>query len=630
MKKTVFYFSSCLAILFLFFYPAQAAEPTVNPPTNVKAIYQNNGVVKITWTPSTSEIDHYLVYRDGRLFQGGYSLKNGEFSSAIGIDHLYDLSIFTPGAHTYQIYAVKTSTDPLNPKNYAAPSEIVSINIPEGSFQFGDGIISRLELSPASPKVNEIFTVKATIKNIGNYNIYVADNFPAFINIKFDKGDGKVVSQTWPIPGNGILEPNEAITLELFEANKLVYEKTGQYSLEACINCQQNWSDGKLDKNNIPNSQLFRESNTDNNFISQPVTIGQSADTTPPSAPLNIRLLESGFFQKIGIAIFWTIPSDPDYNGVKIYRSQEPGSLGRLINTVNPQPLESKEVSAADFDLIKDQTYYYTLHAIDRNGNESKNTDQHQITFTGTAEALNEKTELKLPQNVKTYSGWYQGKIPAHVLEWDNINEPIFLNIYRSDKPGERSEFLEKVSPRSYGLQETSAFAVYQAYSKWSAGEPYAVALVSGQTYYYTFEVKDPDSENSIFSQQYPIATPEYILPENETQAIEQAKIFYQTDADNDQLPDAYEKMTGLDLGVNDANKPAAGSDLTNLQRYQEYLKAMGLGEANLIKNGEPNENTNSNQEKPGQSLPFYLLILAGGGVLIIIGLVVIFFLRKK
>ncbi|MFH1784295.1 MAG: hypothetical protein ABH868_05315 [bacterium] len=96
-------------------------------------------------------------------------------------------------------------------------------------------------------------------------------------------------------------------------------------------------------------------------------TVG--ADTTPPAPPSSISVSDPGTGGTLNI--FWTNPTDPDFNHVHIYRSTSSGTLGSLIAD------NQTGTTYQNTGLTNGTVYYYTLRSVDTTGNESTNTDQY-------------------------------------------------------------------------------------------------------------------------------------------------------------------------------------------------------------------------------------------------------------
>lgn len=93
-----------------------------------------------------------------------------------------------------------------------------------------------------------------------------------------------------------------------------------------------------------------------------------AADTTPPSAPTNITVIDPSSGGALNLS--WTNPTDADFASVKIYRSTVSGSLGTVVYS------GVTGTSKSDTGLTDGTTYYYTVRSVDTVGNESSNTNQ--------------------------------------------------------------------------------------------------------------------------------------------------------------------------------------------------------------------------------------------------------------
>lgn len=93
-------------------------------------------------------------------------------------------------------------------------------------------------------------------------------------------------------------------------------------------------------------------------------------DTIPPGAPLLIQAVNPG--TGTTAYLFWVNPTDADFAKVRIYRSVVAGTLGTLIATDVTAPY-------VDRNLTEGTSYFYTIRAVDKVGNESTNTGQVSV-----------------------------------------------------------------------------------------------------------------------------------------------------------------------------------------------------------------------------------------------------------
>src|SRR3989344_3015320 len=93
------------------------------------------------------------------------------------------------------------------------------------------------------------------------------------------------------------------------------------------------------------------------------------SDTTPPADPQKVktRIISTG------IALEWENPKDKDLKYIKLYRSKKSGVIGDVV---------ANEVSGkayTDSGVPRGATYFYTVRAVDKAGNESANIVQSKI-----------------------------------------------------------------------------------------------------------------------------------------------------------------------------------------------------------------------------------------------------------
>lgn len=93
---------------------------------------------------------------------------------------------------------------------------------------------------------------------------------------------------------------------------------------------------------------------------------GTPSDTFPPAAPLNVTVINVADSQ---VKISWIVPLDPDFSAVHIYKSNQRGVLGVLID---PDIQGEKGNGEYALDAVTPNTpYYYTVTSVDASGNES-------------------------------------------------------------------------------------------------------------------------------------------------------------------------------------------------------------------------------------------------------------------
>jgi hypothetical protein len=100
---------------------------------------------------------------------------------------------------------------------------------------------------------------------------------------------------------------------------------------------------------------------------SEPTTIA-AIDTFPPSAPQGLvaALLPGATPGSIVVDLSWSINVETDLAGYRVYRSEQEGTRGQLVNSdLLPTP------AVRDNSVVPGHRYWYIVSAVDRAGNES-------------------------------------------------------------------------------------------------------------------------------------------------------------------------------------------------------------------------------------------------------------------
>jgi hypothetical protein len=97
-------------------------------------------------------------------------------------------------------------------------------------------------------------------------------------------------------------------------------------------------------------------------------TIVTPRDTFPPAAPRGLEAIyvPATAAAPADIELSWDISPESDIAGYIVYRSEQPGTRGKKLNTeLLPSP------AFRDMDVAADKHYFYSVSAVDRAGNES-------------------------------------------------------------------------------------------------------------------------------------------------------------------------------------------------------------------------------------------------------------------
>lgn len=200
-------------------------------------------------------------------------------------------------------------------------------------------------------KVNVVKTIEQYKETYG-YRILPIENL--WVNVS-DQGDR--VSLVWKKYEN----PPEKIVIYRSQTEKAIGDVIAEID---------GYKDGYQDTDVVVGHDYFytvvAESGEYKSLPGKASTI-KLTDLTPPQAPLNVKTFSD--FENGGISITWENPADKDFAYVKIYRSETPEFLGKII--VN----RITDNEYLDTSVKTNKDYYYTLISVDIHGNETPHGD---------------------------------------------------------------------------------------------------------------------------------------------------------------------------------------------------------------------------------------------------------------
>jgi fibronectin type 3 domain-containing protein len=102
-------------------------------------------------------------------------------------------------------------------------------------------------------------------------------------------------------------------------------------------------------------------------------------DAFPPSVPTQLIVTAVPGVQSVAahIDLSWAINPETDLAGYDVYRSEQAGTQGTKITS---QPLPTPAFT--DMNAVPGRTYYYSVTAVDRTGNESAASAVVKATLT--------------------------------------------------------------------------------------------------------------------------------------------------------------------------------------------------------------------------------------------------------
>lgn len=266
-----------------------------------------------------------------------------------------DLTASTTASHDLELKKLsftlpdkKTSTFPANQASTIELGDGTKITIPAGSITDKNTQVSAaVEPTATIPDKDE-----SKLATDYGYDISFTDN-----------NDGSKITD---FKDNITIEMK--YTDDLLKTNSITDEK--ECTIAYLDESTDTWRELETSTVNATENTVTAQVNHATKFA-----IVATADTTAPAAPKDVKA--TALDGKVTLT--WTNPTDADFDGVNIYRSTESGKLGDKVHS------KVSGTTKDDENLTNGTTYYYTLKAVDKTGNESSTSDQ--VSATPSAEA---------------------------------------------------------------------------------------------------------------------------------------------------------------------------------------------------------------------------------------------------
>ena len=225
-------------------------------------------------------------------------------------------------------------------------------------------LVLRFEIDEAPNTLEAI-----TIQNIATRP---AENITdiAKISVWLDNGDGFFISETETKLGEAVWDSADSWDFSNIEhsfSEKITLWITADISHTATNSRQIRM---QIPSQGISLSDKTGPSSLAMNASSQVISTAGGVcghDVYSPSVPTDFQVENTG--QGNEIQLDWTNPSELDFSHITIYRSQESGIKGDLLDSVSDSPF-------TDTGLQNGTEYYYKIEAIDQCGNSSIGTEQ--------------------------------------------------------------------------------------------------------------------------------------------------------------------------------------------------------------------------------------------------------------
>ncbi len=273
---------------------------------------------------------------------------------------------------------------------YTIPGALADVYTSQGKIQFTDPLpAEEIWTNPGAVYAYRIRTRAAKQKDSADSNLVAAKVYP--VTEKIASLEARVtqnaIELSWPGPPNiAAAGPNESL------AGYHVYR--GELDQSAPLSppsdlSQIKWKSPPLllapTPTNSYRDSLFDFGKSYLYFVRSvviadgtPIESDDSAvaivtpkDTFPPAAPQNVVVAEIPAENGATVAdLSWSINTENDVAGYRVYRSETSGERGRLLTT---ELLQSP--AYRDTTVRPGKQYFYVITAVDRTGNESQASD---------------------------------------------------------------------------------------------------------------------------------------------------------------------------------------------------------------------------------------------------------------
>jgi hypothetical protein len=293
-------------------------EP-VPPANSAAAVAPAKPTLLLTIPPAM--VDRYTVQGQIRFVD---SLRADEFAAAGGREALYLVRVF------------------VSPKKLSANSNVVALTVYPAANPIADLKAEFQRAGVALSWTPPEKTLIGTAPNIASYRVYRAEIESAQNASATSPAAGGTEAPNTKVPFARIAEPASPPYID----TQTELGKTYVYSVRSVAQ--------------YPGVQI---ESLDSNFA----TITPK-DVFPPPAPqdLVVAFVPTAGGTSAYLDLSWSISAATDIAGYNVYRSEEPARPGTRVNSellLTP--------AFRDMNAVPGRTYFYTVTAVDRSGNES-------------------------------------------------------------------------------------------------------------------------------------------------------------------------------------------------------------------------------------------------------------------
>jgi fibronectin type 3 domain-containing protein len=288
---------------------------------------------------------------------------------------------------------------------YTIPGAMVESYRSEGRVVFTDPIAAEeTKAHPGGPVAYEVRTRESQKKASGDSNVVYVRVFPvpAAISGVEAKVTETAVELSWPAPtATATGEPVGKIgeyRIYRSESHPAASASAPSASGSTPKEAQQGKSQAHMALLASADTNSYRDTSVvfDNTYVyvvrsivqvegkelespeSAPVTVTPK-DIFPPAAPQGVvaAVLPAAKAGTVAVDLSWSINLETDLAGYRVYRSEQEGTKGRLLQ---PELLPTPAVR--DTFVEPGHRYWYTVTAVDRTGNESAASTQIVVDVT--------------------------------------------------------------------------------------------------------------------------------------------------------------------------------------------------------------------------------------------------------
>lgn len=281
---------------------------------------------------------------------------------------------------------------------YTVPGALADVYAAQGRIQFTDPLPPEdLRANPGSVYAYRVRTRAAKQKDSADSNMVSAKVYP--VAEKIALLDARVtqdaIQLSWPVPPNIASATNGPESLAGYHVYRGELDQSASLPSPADLS-QVKWKSPPIllapAQSNSYSDSLFEFGKSYLYFVRSiviadgaPIESDDSAaaivtprDTFPPAAPQNVVVAQiPGENGAVVADLSWSMNTESDLAGYRVYRSEQAGDRGRRLNADLLQSPAYRDTS-----VQPSKQYFYVITAVDRGGNESSASEPVAVDFS--------------------------------------------------------------------------------------------------------------------------------------------------------------------------------------------------------------------------------------------------------